>query len=36
MDLPIFFNYTDKDIINIKNKIIDTNEKWIISIKNTI
>jgi len=36
MDLPIFFNYTDKDIINIKNKIIDINEKWLISIKNNI
>jgi Zn-dependent oligopeptidase len=34
MDLPISFDYTSKEIINIKDKIIDVNEKWIISMKN--
>ena len=34
MDLPLYFNYSIKDIKNIEKKIIDKYDDWIFNIKN--
>jgi len=34
MDLPLYFNYSVKDIENTEKKIIDKYESWIFNIKN--
>jgi Zn-dependent oligopeptidase len=34
MDLPLYFNYSSKDIENTKNKIISKYNKWLNNVKN--